>query len=277
MARHGEPQIRIWKPAAILLLLLLSGMKRDRYSSLDAPTWLPTNAISTPRFAPRLRYCRRYTRSWILFVEVWSWRIRELCGVVFSRVFRIWRNITFEKYRFPLYSRFSWDEKLYSFFLFFLFLFRRRTLPKLWTSREFLSIYIQFEIAEKSLRFTTTFVIIELGFVRSCYVVTSGTKRATSYSEIRNFLPAALIRWVLIRWKWLKLSRAHSRLWNGPVESNKFSRLVLSFGLSCLASRTGPPRSYHANFHQMEIVPRRASFRYAQRIYIYLRKIVNAE
>lgn len=63
---------------------------------------------------------------------------------------------------------------------------------------ELLPLYLQFEIAEKSLRFTTILVIIELGFVRSCYVVTSGTKRATSYSEIRNFLPA-LIRWVLIR------------------------------------------------------------------------------
>lgn len=72
----------------------------------------------------------------------------------------------------------------------------------LWSHRivdgELLPLYFQFEIAEKSLRFTTTLVIIELGFVRSCYVVTSGTKRATSYSEIRNFLPA-LIRWVLIR------------------------------------------------------------------------------
>ena len=267
------------------------GSRPRSSSSSSSPEWSATAIpLSTPQLDfPPTRFLLHVSHpvyaivdatrvhGWILFVEVWSWRIRELCGVVFSRVFRIWRNITFEKYRFPLYSRFSWDEKLYSFFLFFLFLFRRRTLPKLWTSREFLSIYIQFEIAEKSLRFITTFVIIELGFVRSCYVVTSGTKRATSYSEIRNFLPAALIRWVLIRWKWLKLSRAHSRLWNGPVESNKFSRLVLSFGLSCLASRTGPPRSYHANFHQMEIVPRRASFRYAQRIYIYLRKIVNAE
>lgn len=118
-------------------------MKRDHYSSLDASTRLPPTRfllhVSHPVYA--IVDATR-VHGWILFVEVWSWRIRELCGVVFSRVFRIWRNITFEKYRFPLYSRFSWDEKLYSFFL---FLFRRRTrfrsLLKSWTSREFL-VYI---------------------------------------------------------------------------------------------------------------------------------------
>lgn len=93
---------------------------------------------------------------------------------------RISRNIIFEKYRFPLHSRFSRDEKLYSFFL-----SSSNAIPfsKSRMSWEFLPLYLQFEMAEKSLRFITTFVIIELGFVRSCYVVTSGTKRATSYSR----------------------------------------------------------------------------------------------
>lgn len=154
-------------------------MKRDRYSSLDAPTRLPPTRsllyVSHPVYAIVDAFMVGYC---LLKFNLGGFASRWLLQSCFRS--RISRNIIFEKYRFPLHSRFSRDEKLYSFFL-----SSSNAIPfsKSRMSWEFLPLYLQFEMAEKSLRFITTFVIIELGFVRSCYVVTSGTKRATSYSR----------------------------------------------------------------------------------------------